>query len=218
MCKIKPVFGEEKGGRLRHGNHHCEEGEGEQSCHSGELERSWLVDTWLYWPHLRPVQPCPADETDENAKVSESGGQKTKPAAHLWSETFSQIDGQGERHGADAEAGQGSAEADGEHTGGLGDQHARQAERQGGQEDGHLGMIQKFGGLITFLPSLWRESPPARPPTRAARGIREPIHEASASDTASLNQELVPPAFFGSKQECRHCIALPLAKPFRLTI
>ena len=51
------------------------------------------------------------------------------------------------------------------------------------------GEDQKAGlWLETFLPMRWRPSPPARPPTRAARGIREPIQEASESDTASLRQ------------------------------
>ena len=50
-----------------------------------------------------------------------------------------------------------------------------------------------LGGLVTFLPSLWRESPPARPPTRAARGMREPIQEASESDTTNLKQTRVGP-------------------------
>ena len=72
--------------------------------------------------HLRPVEPGSTDETDENAKVSKSGGQKAESTPHLWSEALSKIDWQGERHGADAEAGQGSSEADDEHAGGLRDE------------------------------------------------------------------------------------------------
>ena len=72
------------------------------------------MDNWFQTPasHLRPVEPCSADEADENAEVSKRGGEKTKPAPHLWSEAFRKIDGQGERHRPDAEAGKGSAEAD----------------------------------------------------------------------------------------------------------
>ena len=111
------------------------------------LWRAAKRNVWLSTlAHLRPVEPRPTDETDENAKVSKSGGQKAKPAAHLWSQAFSKIDWQGERHGADAEAGQGSAEADGEHTGGLRDQQTRQAERQGRQDNGDLGMIHGLVG------------------------------------------------------------------------
>ena len=146
-----------------------------------------------YWritgrqPHLRPVEPGPTDETDENAKISQSGGEKAKPPSDLRSKAFCKIDWQGEGHGANAEAGKGSAEADGKHAGGLRDQEAREAEWQGSRDDCHLGRIKRLW-LETFLPMRWRPSPPARPPTRAARGIREPIQEASESDTASLRQ------------------------------
>ena len=44
--------------------------------------------------HLRPVEPGSTDETDENAKVSKSGGQKAKPAPNLWSKAFGKIDWQ----------------------------------------------------------------------------------------------------------------------------
>ena len=43
-CKRKPVFGEEEGGGLRHGNHHGEEGERQESRHCGKLKDELLVD------------------------------------------------------------------------------------------------------------------------------------------------------------------------------
>ena len=129
-------------------------------------------------PHLRPVEPRPTDETDENAKISQSGGEKAKPPSDLRSKAFCKIDWQGEGHGANAEACKGSAEADGKHAGGLRDQEAREAEWQGSGDDCHLGRSKRLGcGWKPFCPGgggrvLQRGHQRGRPGASGSRSMR----------------------------------------------
>ena len=86
----------------------------------------------------RPVQPRPGHIADEDAEVTEAGGQHPQAASDLRRQDLGQVDGEGERDDANTESRHHPAHVDHVDRGGDGHGDPGQHEGYGGRHDSRL--------------------------------------------------------------------------------